>query len=439
MWIADNTLLIKIKPLDLIIIKVKSKKEKQEEINKIKRQHHKKYKSLLKGEYTGSTDDLIYYIKHHKCFMRSLTLMKVKGFIDAGEFAATYRMLNNYVENNRITSSYMDECDEIIYYLYTYSYSKIMNFENTDDLFQFEHLLLEILSYFPNSNYKVFVYAYLGKIKTALKQYAEAEAYFRIILNNHIQYIGTPEILQKYSYVKYKKNQNQEVIKILRELINTYPDNKISEKGRLELGKALYKEGIFSKAIKNIEIFLTAKPDQVYKDSELLWILGDSYFKLKKYDKAKETLTKAYNFFFETKEASVLLNRIGDIYRDSNKAKEAIDVYKLVIKRYPDLDSAIDSALSLAELVQNHKEKEEILTSVIKRHPQHRFAKRVLMELAVMQNKAGEYTLAVDTIKKLLSMKTGALKQKVFRIAFDTTKGYFKIGRYGSCSIFYIA
>ena len=197
MWIADNTLLIQIRPLDFIIIKAESKQEKQEKLIKIKQQQYKQYKLLLKGEYTGSTDDLIYYIKNHKCFMRSLTLMKVKGFIDAGEFAATYRMLNNYVENNRITSSYMDECDEIIYYLYTYSYSKIMNFENTDDLFQFEHLLLEVLSYFPNSDYKVFVYAYLGKIKTALKQYAEAEAYFRIILNNHTKYIGTPEVLQK--------------------------------------------------------------------------------------------------------------------------------------------------------------------------------------------------------------------------------------------------
>ena len=432
-WLEkEATFILPVEPLEMIIIKEETVIDRENKLRRYKKNLHSKYYKKFKTKYQGSIDDIVNLMITSPHFNKNKTLKKLKqSFINKETHITSIILKKEIKKFKKIDKKKFKDSDEIMYYLYSYSLLSEANLNDSDELFKLEDLFLNVLAFFPKSKYKPFLYAFLAKIKLALHQNFEAVAYFKIILNKYPNYIGTPEILHKFATIKLKNNKTQEVIKFLRELLYLYPKSNSAKESIYELASALFKERVYRKTISNLKNVLKNIPNIEKKNPDFLWMMGESYFKLKKYNKALPVFIKFHTFFPKDKRATIVLKKIGDLYLAIGKKKEAMSIYRLIVKKYSGSDSFVLASFEITKLIKDNSQKEKIFKDIIKNYPNHKLIREVLIRFAVVQNDSGKYEDAIDTSRELLSMgNVGYLKQQAFGIIFEVAKGYFKEGRY---------
>ncbi len=429
-WSNEKKFTIDIEPLEIVIVKGKTLLDEQRKLKKLKINKHKEYFKKFKKNYTGSIKDIIPLMLDNECFKTNETLKKIKSSLSQqNDFSLISIILKKYIDT---ISSYnkLNKCDEIIYYLYSYSLiaKSDLKKESILSLISMEDFFVNTLTLFPESKYKPFLYIFLAKIKLELSQDFEAAAYFKIVLNNYPAFIATPEVMHLFASLKLKNNQNQEVIKLLRELTQFYPNSISAKKSFFELGRALFREKIYESAILSLNKVVKIEPE-LSKDKNFLWVMGNSYYELKKYDKALPYFVQFCNFYPNDKKSPPSLKKIGDIYFNLGKKKESVNIYKLIIEKYPDTDSFIFASFKITELIDDYSEKEKILKNIADKNQNHKLIEEILIELAIVYEKEEKYDKAFSTCKKIISLH-GNSKKQALELIFKIVKKHFELNQY---------
>lgn len=180
---------------------------------------------------------------------------------------------------------------------------------------------------------------------------------------------------------RLEKGENEEALKLLREIIRCYPDTESARFAMLELGNALSQMALtgdgdskhFDEAIAVFEEFSAKYPDL----SENEWV--------------KNSITRARSAHAER------LYGIADFYRRDGKEESAIPYLLEVMRRFPDTEAAIESEKMLTKLDKTYYP-EQIQPEIKPDYPKYemlKFPSEPRKLLLAPQNSNGKFLLPI--------------------------------------------
>ncbi|MFH1138388.1 MAG: tetratricopeptide repeat protein [Pseudomonadota bacterium] len=134
-----------------------------------------------------------------------------------------------------------------------------------------------------------------------------------------------------------------------QEVFAAAPQGPFLLKVYMKLGRYYFKEGLYSQAN---EVFkeILKQDDRFYlEDPSILYFMGEGYFHLGRMDLARAFLYHAINMTPKNEAADVMMARIGDSYKEQGRDQEAIKIYALTRRLYPDTIGALVSQMRLAD------------------------------------------------------------------------------------------
>ncbi len=144
-------------------------------------------------------------------------------------------------------------------------------------------------------------------------------------------------------------NREKSAIILLKELIAKLPEgHPASYEAKALLGLAYYLKKNYLAAYILLKQVQDQRKEVVNNNPEYLFALGRSAFMLKKYDEAKKDLSRVFNVFPSSPEASKALALTGDILLTEKKFDIAQWIYDTCNRLYPDTKAGAISKLRLA-------------------------------------------------------------------------------------------
>ena len=135
----------------------------------------------------------------------------------------------------------------------------------------------------------------------------------------------------------------------LQELMEESPQGDQVLKAYSKLGRYYFKQGLYSQANEVFKEILKIDDRFYMKDPSLLYFMGEGYFHLGRMDLSRAFLYHAINVTPDSEAADVMTARIGDTYKEQGRDSEAIKVYALARRLYPDTIGALVSQMRLAD------------------------------------------------------------------------------------------
>lgn len=385
---------------------------------------------VFDDRFDGSIDDLFLELRSDACddetgeIKRALVLCKQKAWRPA------YEIFNRFAEDESLQPG----CLENMAILKAFCFFKELE-ENVarelDSMTAQEYLAAAdafqtFISYFPGSVYTPYALACLGKIYERLKDYAQAEGYFKIVLKVYYDYPGTPEVMFELGRIYGEKQETRLATAMLKKVVTQFPHGKFIGTAKFALGKALFNQNDFYNSIKTLEEVLQKWPRMIFEEPELLHYIGNAYYHTNQNEKARATLAKVYNLFPDLEGRDTILTRIGDTYVENKEMEKAISIFRLVVDKYPGTDGFVISSMRLAEFLESADEKKELYNMVIRDFPDNPLSRLALMRLAILAHKEGDYEESVATVKQLLATQPRALRTDAVNLLLSSSEEIFR-------------
>lgn len=122
-------------------------------------------------------------------------------------------------------------------------------------------------------------------------------------------------------------------------------------KSIFEEGKVLFREQKYELATERFNEVIRSHPYSVHVP-ETLFLLVESHFTMRNYDQCIQYVNKMLDIYPESELTGYALLRLGKIYELQDRHSEAIEIYKTVLKSFPDrgIASLASSSLRAVEL-----------------------------------------------------------------------------------------
>jgi len=278
----------------------------------------------------------------------------------------------------------------------------------------------DAISRFPNSEYVPDAVFSIGNLYFNIKNYYEALGYYGLVLKKDKDSILRVEALMQKARLLLLKNRKEDALSALDKLetiTSEYPNLPERIEAKKEKAKTLYEMNKFNKSIEVLDELNKENPENIYKYPDISLYLGYNYYQLGNNGKARENLYRYYNTCPEREINHLVLNQIGDTYRNEGMVQDAVKLYRMVLERYPNTDGAIISKIRLAEQQENkdwvEKTRKEmgppkrIYENIVKNSDDKKDEKNPLIQLSMLKlgityQKEKEYEKSLAVLKELL-------------------------------------
>ena len=300
----------------------------------------------------------------------------------------------------------------------------------------------DAISRFPISEYLPDALFSIGNLYFNIKSYYEALGYYNLVLKKDNGSILRVTALMQKARVLLLRHRKEDALSVLDELetiTSEYP--KLSERieAKKEKAKILYEMNKFNRSLKILNELNKEDPENIYKYPEISLYIGYNYYQLGNNQKARENLYRYYNTCPEREINHLVLNQIGDTYRNEGLIEDAVKFYRMVLERFPDTDGAIISKIRLAEqqedkdwidktrkeMGSSKKIYENIVNdSVDKKDEKNPLIQLSMLKLGITYQKEKEYEKSLKVLKELFEKypKT-SLKKELSHALMLTIEG----------------
>ncbi|MBF0224212.1 MAG: tetratricopeptide repeat protein [Desulfobacterales bacterium] len=319
-----------------------------------------------------------------------------------------------------------DACLEKAHFLKAYSVLKANESGDIDKYLAAINLFKDANGLYPSSRYYPYGIANIGKIYALLKDYDEARAYLKLIIEKFKSYPGMSEVLYEQGKIYLYKNDNDNAITIFKNIISLYPEEPIIIDAKVELARAMYKKNNFNEALKLLSEVLKKEPNRAYKSPDFLVLIGNSFYQTENYEKAREYLTNAYNLFPKLENQDLVLTKIADTYLEQKQYDNAKKIYKLVAEKYKGKDGSLISLLRIADNFSQPSEKENIYDTIIWNYPDNPMSRLAMIKLAGLFHKDGRDEKAIALLKDLILKGIDDLKKEAYYLLGESYNSLFQ-------------
>ncbi len=303
----------------------------------------------------------------------------------------------------------------------------------------------DAISQFPNSEYVPDAVFSIGNMYFNLKNYYEALGYYNLVLKKDKGSILRVKALTQKVKVLLLKNRKEDAMSALDELeaiTSDFPNLSERIEAKIEKAKILYDMNKFNRSVKILNELNKENHDNIYKHPEISLYMGYNYYQLGENQKARENLYRYYNTCPERDINHLVLNQIGDTYRNEGLIEDAVKIYRIVLERYPNTDGAIISKIRLAEqqedkdwIERTRKEMgtpKKIYENIVNDSDDKKDEKNPLIQLSMLKlgityQKEKEYEKSLKVLKELFEKypKT-SLKKELTHALMVTIEGLLK-------------
>ncbi len=268
----------------------------------------------------------------------------------------------------------------------------------------------------PESYYIPHVQLEIGNIYFQLGKYYDSLLYYKLADRSKIDI--RPDVLLSYGIAYGLIGKTELSIEIFNRLIEKHPASLQAVKARVEMAKALFQQKAFSHSTKVLDAIQEKDPDIIYEYPDILLYIGYNYYEMGQFRKARDTLSRAINYFPDMESNHLVLTRIADLYWEDGAINKAVHIYNRVYNAYPNSDGALISAIRLVDYakitaqdryanriiheVKFNRLPAEVYDDIIQNHQKSPLAQLALLKVAIQKEKNGQYEEAVQTIIRLL-------------------------------------
>jgi TolA-binding protein len=303
----------------------------------------------------------------------------------------------------------------------------------------------DAVSRFPASEYVPDAMYSIGTLLFKMKNYSEAMGYYNLVLKQDKGSMLQIKALTQKVKVLILKNRKSEALTNLNQLeqiTSKYPDLPERTEARKEKGKILYEMNRFYDSIEILDKLVMENPENLYLYPEISLYLGYNYYQLGNNKKARENLYRFYNICPDRETNDLVLNQIGDTYRNEGLIMDAVKFYRLVLDRFPNTDGAIISKIRLAEQQEDkdwiEKTRKEVGSpqniyedivnrSVDKKEEKNPLIQLSMLKLGITYQKENKYQKSLTVLKELLDQyPTTSLKRELTHALMVTLEGIQK-------------
>jgi TolA-binding protein len=321
---------------------------------------------------------------------------------------------------------------ELSHFLLAKSYHRRFENEMAEHLIDIVQHYQVAVTRFPESKYLPDAFLSMGDCYFRTNQFYEALTYYSLVLEKFENHGVTPDAMLQQGKVLALTKKPLMALRHFENLEKRYPESPFAMKARLETAKALFDLQSFKRSLKTLGDISRALPDEVYRNPDILLYTGYNYYELGQLREARETLSKALNYFPQLETKDLVLTRIADTFREDGMESKAIKLYDLVARTYPDSEGSVISLIRVAEeaekaevdssdvpdeqmSVENKsKSAQKIYQQIIERFPDSPLAHVAMLKLGTVEKKAERYEEAIRILKDLLTKKPeGKLREQI--------------------------
>ena len=241
----------------------------------------------------------------------------------------------------------------------------------------------------------------LYKLSSALfkkENYAEAEKYLKKYLSDYPHAKNRKEALLLFAETAYKNNRYEDALIRYKNVVKEFPHTDEAKLAILGEGWSLSKLGRDKEAYKILK-----KAQAVEKKKDFI-VLGDAAYNAGNFNEAIANYRKALQ---EQGRREIALLKIGNTYFRIKQYEKAINTYNVLVKDFPMGDFAPNAFLKKAEALRKlgkYKKSNEVLKSLRKLYPTCELIARSFLISGDNYFDIGAFSDAKTSYQKVVSM-----------------------------------
>ncbi len=310
---------------------------------------------------------------------------------------------------------------ERAYFLLAKSYDHMFKNNISEHFVEVNRYYQDAISKFPNSVFVPDAMVSIGNCYFKIKNYYEALAYYSLVCENFKAYAAAPEAMFKRGKILVITKKPQEAIKSFQEVERLYPEAPFAGRAKIQRAKALFEMNNFKRSLRVLDEIITAEPNKVYENPDVLLYSGYDYYELGRLEEARDALCKVLNCYPDIESNHLILTRIADTYREQGTETKASKLYNMVLRRYPDGEGSLISMLRLSTDIQKVESKkllfimpieeiapytrpaQETYKEIMKVHGDNPLSHLAGLRLAHQQQKDKDYEGSVNILRDILT------------------------------------
>jgi len=310
---------------------------------------------------------------------------------------------------------------ERAYFLLAKSYDHMFKNNISEHFVEVNRYYQDAISKFPNSVFVPDAMVSIGNCYFKVKNYYEALAYYSLVCENFKAYAAAPEAMFKRGEILVITKKPQEAVKSFQQVEKLYPETPFADRAKIRRAKVLFDMNNFKRSLRALDEIMTADPNKVYENPDILLYSGYNYYELGRLEKARDVFCKVLNYSPDIESNHLVLARIADTYREQGMKSKASKLYNMVLRRYPDSEGGLISMLRLSTDIQKVESKrllfimpieeiapytrpaQETYKEIMKVHGDNPLSHLAGLRLAHQQQKDKDYEGSVNILRDILA------------------------------------
>ena len=253
---------------------------------------------------------------------------------------------------------------------------------------------------FPNDPLLPDVVFIGAEARLLLREYAEAEKFYRDFLTRAPQHANAPQARVRLGLAMQLAGRNSDALQELDATLNGLPDATLKSEALAIIGRCQAAEKRYDKAAAAFEQSLAAKPDRTQTDQTLL-ALADSLRRLDRVADANAKLEQLKRDFAKSPLAEEATFRLGEAAYAAGEFDKAIGQYASVVSTWPAGTFAPHAQYGLGWSYfkkQDFAKSVEATRTLTDRYAKSELAARGMYVRAMAAYQLGQFAAAVDDV-----------------------------------------
>ncbi len=248
-----------------------------------------------------------------------------------------------------------------------------------------------------------------------LEDTAEKERIYTMVISDYLSNPLSQLAMMRLAHLQNEAGDYEKSVETVKNLLAYKPKDLEQDAIQLIRDASVHVFKKLLEAGEATELVARYETDRKYLDDmdapDVFFYAGTGYLKSHLYDKAVETLYKAYNRTMDRKRSDALIGSLAVSLDETGRDDEAMKMAEAYVKRFPDGPESLDIHMRMGRILSGRKQYAKSIAVLRKAYEKTGAAGErtdVLIEIARNQAALGDFNSAVSTLENAAVLLSGS-------------------------------